>query len=88
MRRQWIPARLDQYVNHDPPGLYSRPGLYLRPGFYSRKYGMLVSWSLTSLFSTNMATSETKIRYVINDKDYVGFKSVTENRELRKYITR
>ena len=24
---------------------------------------------------------------VINDKDYVGFKSVTEDRELRKYIT-
>jgi len=25
---------------------------------------------------------------VINDKDYVGFKSVTEDRELRKYIRR
>jgi len=23
---------------------------------------------------------------VINDKDYVGFKSVTEDRQLRKYI--
>jgi len=26
--------------------------------------------------------------YVINDKDYVGFKSVTEDRELRKNIRR
>jgi len=25
---------------------------------------------------------------VINDKDYVGFESVTEDRELRKYIRR
>ena len=25
---------------------------------------------------------------VINDKDYVGFKSVTKDRELRKYIRR
>ena len=25
---------------------------------------------------------------VINDKDYVAFKSVTEDRELRKYIRR
>jgi len=24
----------------------------------------------------------------INDKDYIGFKSVTEDRELRKYIRR
>jgi len=28
------------------------------------KFYTLVSWSLTSLFSTNMATSETKISYV------------------------
>jgi len=25
---------------------------------------------------------------VINDKDYVGFKSATDDRELRKYIRR
>jgi len=32
-RRQCVPARLDQYVNHDP-GLYSTPGLYSMPGLY------------------------------------------------------
>jgi len=57
MRRQCIPVRLDQDLNHNPrlifkarpllvqlhqtPVLYSRPGLYLRPGLYSRKYSIL-----------------------------------------------
>ena len=31
-----------------------------RPLFDAAKFGWLVSWSLTSLFSTNMAISETK----------------------------
>jgi len=44
--RQFIPARLDQYVNHDP-GLYSRLGLYSRPGFYSRKYGRCLLYTIT-----------------------------------------
>jgi len=39
-RRQCIPARLHQYVNHDPPW----PSLYLRAGFYSRKYGISTSF--------------------------------------------
>jgi len=50
--RQWIPARLDQYVNHDPrlmckarlvfkarpllAQLRQTPGLYSRPGLYLR----------------------------------------------------
>ena len=35
-----------------------------------------------------MTDSMNAIWYVINDKDYVGFKSITEDRELRKYIRR
>jgi len=35
-----------------------------------------------------MIDSTNAILYVINDKDYVGIKSVTEDRELRNYIRR
>jgi len=35
-----------------------------------------------------MTDSTNAIEYVINDKDYVGFKSITEDREFRKYIRR
>ena len=35
-----------------------------------------------------MTDSTNAMWYVISDKDYVRFKSVTEDRELRKYIRR
>jgi len=35
-----------------------------------------------------MIDSTNAIWYVINDKHYIGFKSVTKDRELRKYIRR
>jgi len=81
-RIQCIPARLDQYVNHDPRLIFkawlvfkARPllaqlrqtaGLYLRPGFYSRKYGNCQAYFLLLLTGFRIFLKSRKFRVRVN----------------------
>ena len=78
-RRQCIPARLNQYVNHDPwlifkarlvfkalpllAQLGQTPGLYSRPGFYSRKYSNPTWWTFTSSTLLVLSVSHVWVLY-------------------------